>query len=87
MTKQWIIVTACFLFVAGFFVGIWPKACLDKFQTMLTKSGQDPKTRLTFRMMRSLDAQLYSQYLIGLIISSAFTLGFVVLMLWAMISD
>lgn len=87
MTKQWIIVTACLLFVAGFFVGIWPKACLDKFHSLLTRSGQDAKTRLTFRTMRSLDARLYKQYLIGLIISSAFTLGFVVLMLWVMIFD
>lgn len=36
-------------------------------------------------IQRDLDARLYNQYLIGLILSSAFTLGFVVLMAWAMI--
>ena len=84
MTKQWLLVAASLLFVAGFFVGLWPKACLDKFQTVLKKRGQDPKTRLTFSTMRALDARLYNQYLIGLMISSAFTLGFVVLMVWVM---
>jgi hypothetical protein len=85
MTKQMIIITACLLFVAAFFVGFWPKACLDKFHSMLAKSTKDPKSGLTFQTMRSLDVRLYRQYLTGLILSSAFTLGFLVLMLWAMI--
>ena len=66
-------------FIIAFITSIYPRLCIDRYKKMISKRGGDPNQRVTFKMMASLDANLYKRHLIWLFISMLFLLGFTVL--------
>ena len=76
--KETYILVAGASFVAMLLAGLWPKACLSKFQKALREQGEDPHQRFGLQKMKQLDPKLYRNWKAGFIVSSVFAASFVV---------
>lgn len=71
-------------FVVAYFVGYWPKFCLDKFRKIFTQSKQGVDGyQISFREMKKMDGHLFKQYLLGLFLSITLSVLAIILLISA----
>ena len=84
--KETYIVLAGASFVVMFITGIWPRVCLTKFQKVLEDHGEDPNQSFGIGKMKELAPNLFRSWLAGVVVTSVFSIAFLVFGLLAFLN-